>query len=349
MPIALDMNEVRESLRKYYGRKLKSTSDLSIAACCSDDTARRFVDILRLIPEEVKQRQYGCGSPLPLDDLSGLDVVDFGCGAGTDAFIAAKLVGESGRVIGIDMTDEQLEVARRAAPSVTKRYGHRSSNIEFRADYIEVADSVPDASADLVISNCVVNLSPRKDLVFATIHRILREGGEFYISDIICDRRLPDEVRSLGDPYYSECLTGAEYANDLHDIMEAAGFRDVRIVYQEVLDEKIGQEGAKFTSVTLRGFKMADPPLDRRCEDYGQTATYLGGIEDSPSEFPLDEGHLFQKDKPTLVCRNTAWMLERTRLARYFRVTEAIKHFGIFDCAPMNKTDSGETPAIGCC
>ena len=349
MPPALDVEKVRETLRHYYGQKLKTASDLAIAACCTDEMSRRFSEILRLIPEEVKQKQYGCGSPLPDDDLSGLEVVDFGCGAGTDAFVAAKLVGESGRVIGIDMTDEQLAVARRAAPSVMDRLGYSSPNVEFQSDYIEVAQSIPDESVDLAISNCVVNLSPRKDLVFRTIHRILREGGEFYISDIVADRRLPDEVRLLGDPNYSECLTGAEYLGDLRDIMEEAGFRDVRIVSRTVLDERVGAEGATFCSLTLRGFKLTGPPLDRRCEDYGQIATYLGGVEEAPVAFSLDEGHLFQRDRPLPVCRNTAWMLARTRLSRYFRVTEPVKHFGIFDCSPKARPDGTEPSPEDCC
>ncbi|MCZ6688830.1 MAG: methyltransferase domain-containing protein [Planctomycetota bacterium] len=342
-----DLQEIRESLRRYYGQKLKTASDLAVAACCTDETARRFGDVLRLIPEEVKKKQYGCGSPIPMDDLKGLEVVDFGCGAGTDAFVASKLVGETGRVTGLDMTDEQLDVGRRATPSVMKRFGLAAPNVEFRKDYIEVADTVPDGSVDLVISNCVINLSPRKDLVFGTIHRILREGGELYVSDIVADRRLPDDVRSLGDPYYSECLTGAEYQGDLRDIMEEAGFRDVRIVSRTVLDEKVGKEAAQFYSLTLRGFKLTDPVLDRRCEDYGQFATYTGGMEESPVFFELDEGHTFERDRPAPVCRNTAWMLSRTRLARYFQVTEPVKHFGIFDCAP--RTASGEMPPTGCC
>ena len=339
MPLALDLESVRDTLRRYYGEKLRSSSDLATAACCSDETARRFVDTLRMIPEEVKARQYGCGSPLPMDDLAGLTVVDFGCGAGTDAFIASRLVGPEGRVIGIDLTEEQLEVGRRALPGVMQRFGFPETNVDFRTDLIEVAETVDDDSVDLVISNCVINLSPRKD-------RILRPGGEFYISDILCDRRLPDEVRTLDSHEYSECLTGAEYTHDLHDIMEAAGFRDVRLVGEEPVEETVGREGARFVSATLRGFKMVEPPLDRRCEDYGQIATYLGGAEEMPVRFRLDEGHEFERGRPVAVCRNTAWMLERTRLARYFRVTPPVQHFGLFDCGPTGRA-AGEVGGSG--
>lgn len=340
--IAFALDGIRRMLQDFYGKRLRGTADLATSACCSSSTASRFRDVLRLIPEEVKQRQYGCGSPIPADDLTGLTVLDLGSGAGIDAFIAAKLVGPHGRVIGLDMTEEQLQVARRNAPSVAERFG--LSNVEFARDYIETAESIPDQSVDLAISNCVINLSPRKDLVFRTIHRILKEGGEFYVSDIVCDRRLPESIRQ-NERLYGECLAGAEYFQDLHDVMEGAGFRDVRVVEKTILDAAVGVEAAKFCSVTLRGFKLA---LDRRCEDYGQIAVYRGNCQASPVAFELDEAHLFEASRPTPVCRNTAWMLSRTRLRRYFEVGPEIKHFGRFDCAP--RTDRAESDsASGCC
>lgn len=324
----LELHDVREFLSEYYGRRLKSTGDLGASACCTTETQNRFGDILRLIPEEVRQRQYGCGSPIPDDDLTGLTVLDLGCGAGTDAFVAAKLVGPTGRVIGVDMTEEQLDIARRNAPAVARKFGFE--NVEFVRDYIEDLDGIEDV--DLVISNCVVNLSPRKDLVFGAIQRVLRDGGEFYVSDIVCDRRLPADLR-LDTELYSECLTGAEYHHDLQDVMEASGFRDVRTVSERRLDDRVGVENAVFSSVTLRGFKL---DLDRRCEDYGQIATYRGAVQ-----FRLDRGHVFEAGRPTAVCRNTARMLTQTRLRRHFEVTPELKHFGAFACAPVE--------ASGCC
>ena len=340
------LNEVRTFLREFYGKRVKNTTDLIATACYTDETRARFYEILKQIPEEVTRRQYGCGSPIPRDDLSGLTVVDLGSGAGTDAFVLSKLVGPKGHVFGIDMTEEQLEVARRNTPPVMGKFGHAESNVAFLKDYIEVVDEVEDQLADLVISNCVINLSPRKDLVFKTIHRILKEGGEFYISDIACDRRPPKELQ-FDERLYSECLTGAEYIHDLMDIMEEVGFRDVRIVEKAMLEDSVGKEAAKFCSITLRGFKLTSPSLDRRCEDYGQIATYKGNCANQPVEFKLDEAHVFETGRPAPVCRNTALMLSKTRLGRYFEVTAEVKHFGIFDCKPEKGVE--DVPAQTCC
>jgi arsenite methyltransferase len=342
----LDLSEHEETfafLREYYGRHLTSTNDLQATACCAEDTKMRFSHLLRRIPEEVVSRQYGCGSPIPDDDLTGLTIVDLGSGAGTDAFICAHLVGPEGRVIGVDMTDEQLEIARRHTSAVLQKMGLEVPNIEFRKDYIELLESIPDASVDLVISNCVINLSPRKDLVLAAIQRVLRPGGELHFSDIVCDRRLPPEVRE-DRILYSECLSGAEYLHDLHVLMSRAGFRDVREVSRTELADHVGTEAARFSSVTLRGFKV---DLDHRCEDYGQFAIYKGTIPESPTEWRLDGGHLFERDRPMAVCRNTARMLSETRLAPHFEVSEERKHFGLFDCGPEPGT-ADATDALCC-
>ena len=325
------LDDTRDFLRNFYGKAVQKTQDLQFNSCCTDETQSRFYEILELVPEEVKSRQYGCGSPIPHDNLSGLTVVDLGSGAGTDTFIVSKLVGPKGKVIGIDMTEEQLEIARRNTPVISKKFNFQTPNIEFIKDYIETAEAIPSGSVDLVISNCVINLSPLKEQVFKTIWRMLKHGGEFYTSDIVCDRRLPDEIRQ-NKLLYSECLSGAEYYNDLIDIMESAGFRDVREFSKHELEDRVGTENAKFCSVTLRGFKL--PELDRRCEDYGQFAEYIGNCNEQPVEFNLDGGHIFEAKRPVAVCRNTALMLTKTRLMKYFNVTEEKKHFGLFDCTP---------------
>lgn len=335
---------VRDFLREFYGRTVQRTTDLTTGACCPVDGRGRFHDILRQIPEEVKQRQFGCGSPVPEDDLAGLTVVDLGCGAGTDCFILAKLVGPAGKVVGLDMTEEQLAVARRNAPSVMQRYGYEVPNVDFRRDFIETAETVPSGSADLIVSNCVINLSPLKVEVFRSIRRILRPGGEFFVSDIVCDRRLPDSAQRE-DRIYGECLSGSEYYGDLRDIMEEADFRDVREVSRRTLRDRVGLEGARFCSVTLRGFKI--DKLDRRCEDYGQVATYRGNCSAQPVEFRLDAAHVFERGRPVAVCRNTARMLGATRLAAYFQLSPEVKHFGAFPCGTAEA--AGEPTAAGCC
>ena len=193
-----------------------------------------------------------------------------------------------------------------------------------------------------------MNLSPRKDLVFKTIGRVLKEGGEFYISDIVTDRRVPKKIQN--DPkLIAECLGGAEYEHDYLDFMKDAGFIDPRIVKRVEVQRDVAKEPIVFYSITVRAFKFSSKtPLDRRCEDYGQIAIYDGGIKNQPARFVFDDHHVFEAHKPTRVCRNTARMLNETRLAKYFEVTKEIKHFGLFPCGPaVNETTA--QAAKGCC
>ncbi len=342
-----DLEYVRSILRDYYGRHLKNKSDLSQKTCCTDESQRRFNEILELIPNDVKSRHYGCGCPVPEDDLTGLRILDLGSGAGVDAFIMSYLAGPSGFVYGIDMTDEQLQIATAVIPTVMKRFGYRAPNVRFEKDFIEVAECIPDQSIDIVISDCVINLSPRKDLVFKSIYRVLKEGGEFYISDITSDRRVPDSIRNNPE-MLAECLGGAEYEQDWFDIMKDNGFRDPRIVSRTEVQRDVMGEPIVFYSMTVRGFRFAEP-LDRRCEDYGQIAVYKGSIPGLRARFTLDDHHSFEAHRPVPVCRNTARMLQESRLGQHFEVTAPIKHFGLFQCGPTGSIASEATPGTTCC
>jgi arsenite methyltransferase len=338
-------DQQRAFLREYYGQTLQKTEDLTEQACCVESTFRRHASTIALLPDEVVTRHYGCGCPIPEDDLTGLTCLDLGSGAGVDAFLLARLVGSKGHVHGLDMTDEQLDVARRNAPAVAKAFGHCKPNTTFHKGMIETAEPIESNSVDLVISDCVVNLSPRKDLVFQTIHRVLKDGGELYISDIVADRRIPDEIAN--DPrLHAECLGGALYEHDLYDLLAETGFVDTRVVERRVLQTEVLGQPIVFSSITIRAQKFATP-LDRRCEDYGQFATYTGAFSRTPARFHYDDSHVFERDRPTPVCRNTARMLSETRLARGFRVTEPVQHFGLFQRGPRAAPSNGESPAPG--
>jgi SAM-dependent methyltransferase len=323
------MEELKKSVSKYYGKTVQKTEDLAYDACCTTDYDPALT---KLLTKEVLDRRYGCGSPIP-EDLAGCTVVDLGCGAGADCYIASQLVGETGRVIGVDMTDEQLDVARRNIEPHMKNFGFAESNIEFRKGFIEDIP-VDDASADVVISNCVINLSDDKEKVFAEIARILKPGGEFYIADIVADRRVPQHLQS-DELLWNECLTGAAYVEDLRRMMANAGFPDVRVVKSRRLGDVI--EGIRFDSRTLRGFKSS---LEDRCEDFGQVAVYRGTIDGADTAFAFDDHHVFEAGTAMRVCKNTADMLTESRFGKHFDVSGPLRHLGLFDCAPPSEQSS---------
>ena len=323
------------AIQQYYGETLTSQRDLKTGACCSPEAMPPYLRAwLREIPREVTDRFYGCGSPIPAS-ATGATVLDLGCGTGRDAFLASRLVGPAGRVIGIDMTPQQLAVARRALDEHRSRTG--LDNIAFREGSIEdlAAAGIADASVDVVVSNCVLNLAADKGRVLAEVFRVLRPGGELYFSDVFADRRIPPAL--LADPVLrGECLSGALYMEDFRRLLLGLGCADFRIcarspvpLLDAEVDAKIGH--IRFESVTVRAFRL---DLEDRCEDYGQVATYRGSIAHHPHAFALDDHHRFETGRPMLVCGNTADMLSRSRYAPHFAVTARGPHFGLFDCAP---------------
>lgn len=342
--------EISESVQHYYGQVLQSSDDLKTSACCSIDAMPSYLKaLLAGLHPEVLERFYGCGSPLP-PALEGKTVLDLGCGTGRDCYLLSKLVGPTGRVIGVDMTPEQLEVAVRHREWHAERFGF--ANVEFLHGHIENLHTVgiADNSIDVVVSNCVINLSPEKPKVLAEIFRVLKPGGELYFSDVFADRRIPAGLRQ--DPVLlGECLGGALYWEDFRRILQDLGCPDVRAVKQNPisLDDpemfaKIGM--VNFQSVTVRAFKM---PLEDRCEDFGQVAVYLGTIDQHPHSFDLDDHHHFETGRPLRVCGNTADMLALSRYGDHFQVLgEKSRHFGLFDCSPGPSSDAAQSNGACC-
>lgn len=339
-----------ETVKDYYGRVLQSSADLKTSACCLTEALPRHVSaVLADVHPEVKDRFYGCGSPIP-PALEGATVLDLGCGSGRDCYVLSRLVGPRGRVIGLDMTDEQLAVARRHQAWHAEKFGW--ANTDFRQGYIEDlgAAGIADASVDLVISNCVLNLSPDKPRVFREIFRVLKPGGELYFSDVFADRRIPRPLAE--DPVLlGECLGGALYMEDFRRLIAQAGCLDARVVSSSPLalaNPEIERKAGfiHFSSKTIRAFKL---PLEDRCEDFGQVATYRGTLPECAHAFDLDDHHHFETGKPMLVCGNTADMIGQGRYARHFTVTgDKSVHYGLFDCAPA-ATSSGSAAPGACC
>jgi arsenite methyltransferase len=348
--------DIKGAVKQYYGSELKSTADMKTGACCTPDQLPAHVkEVLPYIAEEIKERYYGCGSPVP-PVLNGLNILDIGCGTGRDCYVFSKLAGEEGFVHGIDMTESQIEVAMKYQTEQAARFGYKKSNVHFIHDYIENLEKhFPENSLDLIVSNCVVNLIEDKEKLMKQAYKILRYGGEFYFSDIYADRRLPEHLRK-NPLLYGECLGGSLYSKDFERIARKAGFADPRIISKRVID--ISQEEIKsltgnisFCSITYRLWKIQG--LEDACEDYGHVAIYRGGIPESPFTLELDADHVFEKDKPERVCGNTALMLSETRFSPYTEIIGNFsQHFGLFEsCSTTTSTEQRKDRQGGgsCC
>lgn len=349
----LNRESTIENVQSYYGQVLSSNKDLQTTACCTADAMPLHArEVVKDIHPEILDRFYGCGSPVP-HALKGKTVLDLGCGTGRDVYIFSKLVGEEGRVIGVDMTDEQLNVAKKYQAYQAEKFGHSKSNVTFKKGFIEDLKSlgVEDNSVDLVVSNCVINLSPDKRRVFSEILRILKPGGEIYFSDVFSDRRIPKTLTE-DKVLLGECLSGAMYTEDFRRLMGQLGCADFRVLSKTKIDlspgyvfEKLGM--VNFYSITVRAFKLE---LEDRCEDYGQVAFYKGTVPGLPHEFMLDDHHILKTGQPMTVCSNTAAMLSQTRYAEHFTVVGDTKtHYGLFDCGPSADAVKVSAAPGACC
>ena len=350
------METLHEEVQNYYGKELEKSEDLKTNACCTLAPPPKHIrEVLSLVHDEVQAKYYGCGLTIP-NQVKGLRILDLGSGSGRDCYIASKLVGEDGYVVGVDMTDEQLAVANKYIDYHTEKFGYQKSNIEFVKGNIERLDELgfEENSFDLVISNCVINLAGDKQKVLNDVYRLLKPGGEIYFSDVYADKRIPVALQK--DPVlWGECLSGALYWNDFLNYAKKAGFTDPRSVESKPItienpdvEEKVGT--LQFFSVTYRLFKLDG--LESDCEDYGQAVAYKGGIEGSDHAFDLDDHHHFPKGKMITVCGNTYMMLHDTRFKAYFDFYGTWDtHYGIFEgcggAMPFDDADSSNSE--GCC
>ncbi|MBN1886011.1 MAG: arsenite methyltransferase [Candidatus Krumholzibacteriota bacterium] len=230
-----DNGDVRDFVKKRYGEI--AGGERTGCSCCSGscDTVEQSRAVgysaaeLASIPEEAALG-LGCGNPTALAGLrEGEVALDLGSGAGIDAFLAAKRVGTTGRVIGVDMTEKMVERAR----EIVEKHGY--GNVEFRLGTIEELP-VDDASVDVVISNCVINLSVDKERCYREIHRVLRPGGRLLVSDLVTDGELPEDVRRSFDAW-AACIAGALPKDDYLGAIRQAGFAEVTIVSEKVYTE----------------------------------------------------------------------------------------------------------------
>jgi len=314
------------------------------ALCCPVNYDPKY---LKVIPAEVIERDYGCGDPSRWV-REGDTVLDLGSGTGKICFIAAQVVGPKGRVIGVDMTDDMLEVARRNAPVVAERIGY--ANVEFRKGRIQdmgldlalldrrlrelpltgaegwlAAEKlteelrrehplVPDNSVDVVVSNCVLNLvdAANKPKLFAEIFRVLKLGGRAVISDIVSDEAVPEHLQRDAE-LWSGCISGALTETEFLQAFEQAGFYGIEIVKRDEAPWRT-VEGIEFRSVTLRAYKGKEGA----CFERNQAVVYKGPFK----EVLDDDGHRLKRGVRHAVCDKTFQLYGKEPYRAHFDLIE---------------------------
>ncbi|MBK8417782.1 arsenite methyltransferase [Candidatus Villigracilis saccharophilus] len=214
---------IHETVREHYAERIKSSASCCGPSDCCDTSNNLYpIDLLTTVPTDVANTSYGCGDPITLASLKlGQTVLDLGSGAGLDCILASQKVGDSGKVIGVDMTPEMIERAQANAKRVN------AANVEFRQGYLEELP-VDSNTVDVIISNCVINLSPDKEKVFNEAFRVLAPGGKLAVSDIVTDGELPEIIRKSLSAW-AGCVAGAVEAQEYIGMMESVGFTDISI------------------------------------------------------------------------------------------------------------------------
>jgi SAM-dependent methyltransferase len=349
------MSSKAEAIVKQRYATAAKTPEASL--CCPVNYDPNYLEI---IPQEIIEKDYGCGNPSRYLKRGEI-VLDLGSGAGKVCFIAAQLVGAEGRVIGIDMTDEMLEIARRNAPIVAKSLGY--ANVEFRKGRIqdlaldlELFDQklrkhpvtgvnsflaaeatsnelrtthplVPTESIDVVISNCVLNLvSPdAKRQLFPEIFRVLKTGGRAVISDIVSDEDVPTELQSDPD-LWSGCISGSLREDLFLEAFERAGFYGLRILERaEKPWRKV--KGIEFRSLTLEAFKGKQGP----CFERNQAIIYKGPFK----EVLDDDNHRFERGKRSAVCDKTFQLYRKAPYGELFEFVEPMTEIPLVEARPF--------------
>ncbi|XP_058400362.1 arsenite methyltransferase [Diceros bicornis minor] len=314
--------EIWKDVQTYYGQVLKKGADLQTNACvtAAGPLPKHIREALQNVHEEVALRYYGCGLVIP-ESLENCWILDLGSGSGRDCYALSQLVGEKGHVTGIDMTEGQVEVAKKYIDYHMEKYGFRAPNVTFVHGYIEKLGEagIKNESYDIVISNCVINLVPDKQQVLQEVHRVLKHGGELYFSDVYASLELPEEIRTH-KVLWGECLGGALYWKDLAILAQKIGFCPPRLVTANLitvqnkdLERVIGN--CRFVSATFRLFKLPKTEPAKRCQ-----VIYNGGITGHEKELIFDANFTFKEGEIVEVDEETAAILKNSRFAQDFLI-----------------------------
>jgi SAM-dependent methyltransferase len=259
----MNKEEIKKQVRKRYSRTATTGSSCCGTAACGcgqsvPDTTQVSQKVgyeledLAAVPAD-SNLGLGCGNPAGLAELKlGETVLDLGSGPGLDCFLASRRVGPEGRVIGVDMTPEMLDRARAAARQ------NKYSNVEFRLGEIENLP-VADRSVDVIISNCVINLSPDKPRVFKEAFRVLKDGGRLIVSDLVLTRALPENL-SKSKELYAACVTGAVLKNDYIKMIRKAGFKEIKVIGEKPFPAELIMDLKKVPQVS-RQLKITEARL----------------------------------------------------------------------------------------
>lgn len=300
----MPIDEIEKKVSDRYARAASTGEQM----CCP--TSYDMANLKSFIPEEVLKISYGCGTPAGLNTVSaGETVLDIGSGGGIDCFEASRLVGPTGHVIGIDMTDTMLEIARKNAVVVATNLGYPASNVEFRKG---MADAMPvtDNTIDLIISNCVINLAPDKRKVFREMFRVAKPGGRFTISDIVADQPVPQYLVHDAEKW-GDCLSGALTLTDYMAGMTEAGFVGLHLIKSSPW-QRI--DGIHFFSVTLTGYKLPTNLVERPA----RYATLRGPF----SRIVDERGTTYMRGIPQPLTPDLALLLNQPPLASLFVFSE---------------------------
>lgn len=322
----MQTEQLHQEVSEYYGKDIQKTSDLKFSACVCDAVKnKKHKEILSKVAPEVLEKYYGCGTPIP-DCVEGQTILDLGSGTGRDVFLISALSGKKGHVIGVDMTQEQIDVANRALEHHFNQFPD-SAPIDFLYGFIEDLKTagITDNSIDIVISNCVINLSSDKRSVFAEIFRVLKPGGEVHISDIFCDKPLTQAAKT-DKVLVGECIGNALDLNSFVDIMTLVGFSQIFAVEARKIDvsqvpPEIIDPTTNFYSITFSAFKPEN--LEEGIQWQNDIVRYNGGIEEQEQEFSLGIKDHFPVSKPVPVNTLIAKVLSTPRFNKYFTISKS--------------------------